>query len=102
MLLCALFKVIGTKCVQQTVGVGAQEREQMSGLDLHAFTLKFLALKKRASKVAHNRPRPFYFTVQPRPQSTAHCQELIFHIMESRDQTSLLLSVSRSFKKFYW
>ena len=27
-------------------------------------------VKKRASKVAHNRPRPFYFTVQPRP--TAH------------------------------
>ena len=24
-----------------------------------------------ASKVAHNRPRPFYFTVQPRPQPTA-------------------------------
>ena len=22
-------------------------------------------VKKRASKVAHNRPRPFYFTVQP-------------------------------------
>ena len=28
-------------------------------------------VKKRASKVAHNRPRPFYFTVQPRPQPTA-------------------------------
>ena len=25
-------------------------------------------VKKRASKVAHNRPRPFQFTVQPRPQ----------------------------------
>ena len=25
-------------------------------------------VKKRASKVAHNLPRPFYFTVQPRPQ----------------------------------
>ena len=25
-------------------------------------------MKKRAKKVAHNRPRPFYFTVQPRPQ----------------------------------
>ena len=25
-------------------------------------------VKKRASKVAHIRPRPFYFTVQPRPQ----------------------------------
>ena len=49
-------------------------------------------MKKRASKVAHNRPRPFYFTVQPRP--TAHSPELIFHIMKSRDQTSVLLSVS--------
>ena len=48
-------------------------------------------VKKRASKVAHNRPRPFYFTVQPRP--TAHSPELIFHIMKSRDQTSVLLSV---------
>ena len=48
-------------------------------------------MKKRASKVAHNRPRPFYFTVQPRPM--AHSPELIFHIMKSRDQTSVLLSV---------
>ena len=48
-------------------------------------------VKKRASKVAHNRPRPFYFTVQPRP--TAHSPELIFHIMKSWDQTSVLLSV---------
>ena len=51
-------------------------------------------VKKRASKVAHNRPRPFYFTVQPRP--TAHSPELIFHIMKSWDQTSVLLSVSGS------
>ena len=28
-------------------------------------------MKKRVSKVAHNPPRPFYFTVQPRPQPTA-------------------------------
>ena len=58
-------------------------------------------VKKRASKVAHNRPRPFYFTVQPRPK--AHSPELIFHIMKSRDQTSVLLSVfetpCRSFEK---
>ena len=47
-------------------------------------------VKKQASKVAHNRPRPSYFTVQPRP--TAHSPELIFHIMKSRDQTSVLLS----------
>ena len=28
-------------------------------------------VKKRASKVAHNQPRSFHFTVQPRPQATA-------------------------------
>ena len=48
-------------------------------------------LEKLPSKVAHNRPRPLYFTVQPRP--TAHSPELIFHIMKSWDQTSVLLSV---------
>ena len=49
-------------------------------------------VKKRASKVVHNRPRPFYFTVQPRP--TAHSPELIFHFVKTWDQTSVLLSVS--------
>ena len=48
-------------------------------------------MKKRAQKVAHNRPGPSYFTVQPR--QTAHSPELIFHIMKSQDQTSVLLSV---------
>ena len=48
-------------------------------------------MKKRASKVAHNRPRPLYFTVQPRP--TANSPELILHIKKSRDQRSVLLSV---------
>ena len=48
-------------------------------------------LKKPPKKVAHNRPRPFYSTVQPRP--TANSPKLIFHIMKSRDQTSVLLSV---------
>ena len=52
-------------------------------------------MKKQASKVAHNRPRPSYFTVPPR--STAHSQELIFHIMKSREETSVLLSVTRMF-----
>ena len=28
-------------------------------------------VKKWASKVAHNRPRPFYFTVQRKPEPTA-------------------------------
>ena len=49
-------------------------------------------VKKRASKVAHNPPRPFYFTVQPKPM--AHSPELIFHIMKYWDQTSVLLSVA--------
>ena len=56
-------------------------------------------VKKRASKVAHNRPRPFYFTVQPRP--TAHSPELIFHIMKSWDQTSVLLSVGQPMSFFF-
>jgi hypothetical protein len=55
-------------------------------------------VKKRASKVAHNWPRPLYFTVQPRP--TAHSPELIFHIMNSRDQTSVLLSVGCFMRHF--
>ena len=48
-------------------------------------------VKKRTSKVAHNQPRPLYFTVQPRP--TASSPELILHIKKSWDQTSVLLSV---------
>ena len=48
-------------------------------------------MKKLTSKVAHNQPRPFYFTVQPRP--TTNSPELILHIKKSRDQTSVLLSV---------
>ena len=42
-------------------------------------------VKKHASKVAHNGPRPFYFTVQ----TTAHSPELIFHIVKSRSVVSL-------------
>ena len=59
------------------------------------FKKKFWPRKseKRASKVAHNWPRPLYFTVQPRPQNTAQRPELIFHITKSRDETSVLLSV---------
>ena len=53
--------------------------------------LKFLFDPEKVKKQAHNRPRPFYFTVQPRP--TAHSPELILHIMKFRDQTSVLLSV---------
>ena len=57
-------------------------------------------VKKPASKVAHNRPRPSYFTVQPRP--TAHSPELIFHIEKSRDQTSVLLSVGKTRYAFFF
>ena len=55
-------------------------------------------MKNWASKLAHNWPRPFYFTVQPRPtaHTTAHSPESIFHIMKSRDQISVLLSVLRT------
>ena len=96
-------------------GYESKIREQMSGPDLHVFTLKLLALKKLliysfgvklfffhkkgiyasfsadaivfsnnnkknfdpkkvkkwVSKLAHKRPKPFCFTVQPRPQPTA-------------------------------
>ena len=47
---------------------------QLFSADARVFSKKFFDLekvKKRASKVAHNGPRPFYFTVQPRPQPTA-------------------------------
>ena len=45
-------------------------------------------MKKQPSKVAHNWPRSFYFTVQTRPQP-----RIDFHIMKSLDQTSVVLSV---------
>ena len=47
--------------------------------------------KKQASKVAHNQPNPFFY--HSSAQTTAHSPELIFHIMKSRDQTFVLLSV---------
>ena len=42
---------------------------QLFSADAMVFSKKFV--KKQASKVAHNRPRPFFPTVQPRPQPTA-------------------------------
>ena len=48
-------------------------------------------LKKTLKKVAQNQPKPFYFKVQPRP--TARSPKLIFHIIKSWDQRSVLLSV---------
>ena len=55
-------------------------------------------MKKQAPKVAHNRPRPLYFTVQPRP--TANSPELILHIKKSRDQRSVLLYVFKTYLFF--
>ena len=47
-------------------------------------------LKNRPQKLLIIGPIPFFH----RPaQTTAHSPELIFHIMKSRDQTSVLLSV---------
>ena len=71
---------------------------QLFSADAIAFSKKFKKfffdpekVKKQASKVAHNRPRPLYFTVQPRPM--VNSPELILHIEKSRDQRSVLLSV---------
>ena len=47
---------------------------QLFSADAIVFSKKILTpkkWKKQASKVAHNGPRPFFFTVQPRPQPTA-------------------------------
>ena len=42
------YRFIYEQCAKQksSLGLTAQIREQMSGPDLHVFTLKFLALKK--------------------------------------------------------
>ena len=106
-----------------------QIREQMSGPDLHGWFFSCFQVikkslfyikkrqyatfqcgrcsvfkkitKKLPSKVAHDQLRPFYFTVQSSPaQTTVHSPELIFHIMKSRDQTSVLLSVFFQQQKF--
>ena len=45
-------------------------------------------VKKQASKVAHNQPNPFFSQSSP-----DHSPELIFRIMKSWDQTSVLLFV---------
>ena len=48
-------------------------------------------IKKRASKVAHNRPQTFFFhKYGPAAQTSP---ELIFHIIKCREQASVLLSV---------
>jgi hypothetical protein len=50
----------------------------------------FQNLKKRASKVAHNRPKPFFHSPA---QPTAHSPESIFHIINMSQDTSVSLSV---------
>ena len=47
-------------------------------------------LKKRASKVAHNLPKPFFHSPA---QPTAHSPELIFHIINMAQDSSVSLSV---------
>ena len=41
-------------------------------------------MKNPLSKVAHNWLRPFYFTVQPRPQPTAHSPQPTAHSPQPR------------------
>ena len=48
-------------------------------------------VKKRASKVAHNRPKPFFSQSSP-----AHIPELIFHIMNMSQDASVSLSVDQT------
>ena len=66
---------------------------QLFSADAMVFSKKNLKIFFGPEKVK-NRPRPLYFTVQPRP--TANSPELILHIKKSRDQTSVLLSVTKT------
>ena len=80
------------------------DKRSDSDPDLHVFTLKLFALKngffyfflprkseKKASKVAQNRPKPFFSQSSP-----ANSPELIFHIIKYREQASVLFSVDTS------
>ena len=49
-------------------------------------------VKQRASKVAHNRPRPFYFTVQPRPQPRI---DFSYYEISGPDICSLICALHR-------
>ena len=49
-------------------------------------------LKKQASKVAHNRPKPFFYRSPAQP--TAHSPKLIFHIINMSRDSSVSLSVT--------
>ena len=53
-------------------------------------------MKKPPKKVAHNQSKLQTLLFHSPAQATAHSTKLIFHIMKSRDQTSVLLSVSKT------
>ena len=61
-------------------------------------------MKKPPSKVAHNWPRSFYFTVQPRPQPTAQNWFFILWNLGTRHMFSYLWfnSSSIQLKLMYW
>ena len=69
---------------------------QLFSADAIVFSKKFQfffwpeKMKKRASKVAHNRPTPFFPTVQPRPQPTARNWFSIWRNHGTRDLCSYL------------
>ena len=74
---------------------------QLFSADASAFKKKLNSffdhekVKKRASKDAHNRPRPFYFTVQPRPQPTAQNWFFILRNLGTRHLFSYLWFTSQ-------
>ena len=55
-------------------------------------------VKKLASKVAHTRPRPFFFSAAPTAQNRP---ELHFRFINSSIQSSLLRSLFSSFKSWF-
>ena len=59
-------------------------------------------VKKRASKVAHNQPRPFFPTVQPRPQPTAQNWCFILWNLGTRYLFSYLWNKLGCFIEFAW
>ena len=58
-------------------------------------------MKKPASKVAHNQPKPFFWQSSP-AQPTAHSSELIFHIIKMPQDASVFLSVIVTQRNQHW
>ena len=52
-------------------------------------------IKNRASKVAHKRPQTFFHSIGPAAQTSP---ELIFHIMNTSQDSSVSLSVDRCYQ----